>query len=172
METVPLASDLSHDYTRLTRHRHVELPRVSEGERWALVAYIRTLSPSYSNQTEPETVPKKLENSEDLRMTGKTLFNTVCLNCHGSEGQGPLVPMNDHNSGKAISRNRIDAQRRNKCRSTGVSMKIPARTLLTGFHRRSPMLSWKQYLPPAPRSIGGATQAIENCGDSCFTAVT
>ena len=146
METVPLDSDLFRTLTRgLPSTAMWSYRALPEDDRWALVAYVKTLSPAYSNQSEPEKIPKKLEDSDDLRMTGKNLFNMVCLNCHGIEGMGPLVPMSDHNSGKPFPG--IPWARKGGTEMLGGAADEDfARTLITGFHRRSPMLSWKNYL--------------------------
>ena len=155
MENVPRDEDLFRTLTRgLPGTAMWSYRRLPGADRWALVAYIKTLANTY-NSTEPEAVPiaAKIPQDPDLLATGQRIFGTVCINCHGSAGLGPVVPMNNQETGKPFAG--IAWARAGGTQMLGSSSEADfARTLLTGFHRRSPMLSWRTYLygsaDPAP----------------------
>jgi mono/diheme cytochrome c family protein len=147
MESIPRDEDLFRTITRgmpgTAMWSYRALPAA---DRWALVAYVKSLSKAYAEQ-EPDAVPipPKIPADADLIATGHTIFSTVCVNCHGTAGLGPVVPMNNQETGKPYSG--IAWARNGGTEMLGGSSEADlARTLLTGFHRRSPMLSWRTYL--------------------------
>ena len=145
MESVPLDTDLFRTITRgMPGTAMWSYRKLPESDRWALVAYIKTLSNTYGQQPDPEKIPPKLPNTDDVRASGRLVFGTACQNCHGTDGLGPVVPMSDHATGKPFPG---IAWARNGGAETlsGNTDEDIARTLLTGYHRRSPMLSWKNY---------------------------
>jgi mono/diheme cytochrome c family protein len=70
--------------------------RLSERERWALVAYLKSLSPRFGAEA-PEAslrVPPPPPGRAKLRKRGETLYwQLQCRNCHGpgGRGDGPAV---------------------------------------------------------------------------------
>jgi mono/diheme cytochrome c family protein len=65
--------------------------RLSERERWALVAHLKTLSPRFGAEApQPSvTVPRTPRGRAALRARGETLYwQLQCQNCHGPEGRG------------------------------------------------------------------------------------
>jgi mono/diheme cytochrome c family protein len=72
--------------------------RLSERQRWALVAYLQTLSPRFrTEEAEPAiNVPRTpaAARQAGLRRRGEALYQTLqCRNCHGplGRGDGPAV---------------------------------------------------------------------------------
>ncbi len=65
--------------------------RLSERQRWALVEYIKSLSPRF-RQEEPEPaseVPAPVASRVDARKRGEALYVRLqCGNCHGPAGRG------------------------------------------------------------------------------------
>jgi mono/diheme cytochrome c family protein len=65
--------------------------RLSERERWALVAYLKSFSPRFRAEgTEsPIRVPPPPAGRAKLRKRGETLYSLLqCRNCHGPTGRG------------------------------------------------------------------------------------
>jgi mono/diheme cytochrome c family protein len=63
---------------------------LSENERWAVVAYIKSLSPRFSveNRSTPVLVPKPPPVIPELVGQGMRLYKQDCALCHGAKGQG------------------------------------------------------------------------------------
>jgi mono/diheme cytochrome c family protein len=143
MESIPLDTDLFRTITRgMPGTAMWSYRKLPEADRWALIAYIKTLSNNYGQQPDPEKIPPKPANTEDLRASGRLVFGTVCQNCHGQDGLGSVVPLKDHATDKLFPG--IAWARKGGTETlAGSTDEDLARTLLTGFHRRSPMLSWK-----------------------------
>ena len=147
MGSNPRDTDLFRTITRglpgTTMWSYRELPAA---DRWALVAFVKTLSTTYGAD-EPEIValPAKLPRDQDMLDSGEFKFARVCANCHGANGTGPVsAPMKNPDSGKpypgiAWARNGGTEM------LGGNSEEDFARTLLSGFHKRSPMMSFKIY---------------------------
>jgi len=63
---------------------------LAESDRWALVAYVRTLPPRpESNGAEPllPEPPRDLDHADRARRGGR-LYGKLCLSCHGERGRG------------------------------------------------------------------------------------
>ena len=63
---------------------------LSENDRWALVAYIESLSPRFASEARvtPVVVPKPPAESRDLVQQGRKLYGEDCATCHGAKGTG------------------------------------------------------------------------------------
>jgi mono/diheme cytochrome c family protein len=65
--------------------------RLEERERWALVEYLKSLSPRFRGETPepPVAVPPAPRRRAALRDRGETLYwQLQCQNCHGPDGRG------------------------------------------------------------------------------------
>jgi mono/diheme cytochrome c family protein len=65
--------------------------RLSERQRWALVAYLKSLSPRFRDEAlEPAVdIPASPRGRAGLRNRGEALYRQLqCRNCHGSLGRG------------------------------------------------------------------------------------
>ncbi len=140
--TAPADEDLFRTLTRgLPGTPMWSYRELSPSDRWALVAYIKTLSPQYATSTpRAEPLPQKLPDSPELRQLGAALFAKVCQNCHGNDGLGSPMMASDPSPGLRFARNGGAEM------LGGSSEDDIARTLLTGFHTRSKMMSFKVYL--------------------------
>jgi cytochrome c oxidase cbb3-type subunit 2 len=66
-------------------------PDLPEGDRWAVVAHVRTLSPRFSRESVPSpiSVPTAPARSPDLLEQGRRLYREAdCAACHGDQGRG------------------------------------------------------------------------------------
>jgi mono/diheme cytochrome c family protein len=64
---------------------------LTEKERWALVAHLKTLTPAFAEQspTKPLEVPKPPAETAALSASGKTIYERAhCGDCHGASGHG------------------------------------------------------------------------------------
>jgi len=64
---------------------------LSEQERWALVAYVKQLSPVFTTQPagEPVAIPKPPAQTRRLLALGKKFYTEAgCFDCHGTTGKG------------------------------------------------------------------------------------
>jgi DMSO reductase family type II enzyme heme b subunit len=70
---------------------------LSERERWAVVAYIKTFAEGYgSAKLAPVAVPKEVSPSEASIRRGKKMFDAFeCVKCHGQAGRGDPAPGSD-----------------------------------------------------------------------------
>jgi cytochrome c oxidase cbb3-type subunit 2 len=90
--SLPLDEDLFRTISR-GMHGTAMLPFVTltEAERWALVAHVKTLSPRFASTApaEPLDVPAAPAVTPALVATGRELYaSTKCNACHGEEGRG------------------------------------------------------------------------------------
>lgn len=90
--TLPLDSDLIHSLERGLRGSNMPswLP-LSDENRQALVAYIKTFSPRWQTEKPgtPITVPPEPEVTADRIKAGQDMFRKLeCWKCHGTEGRG------------------------------------------------------------------------------------
>src|SRR5205085_1874700 len=109
-------------------------------QRWALVAYVKTLSPQYENPPpQPLAIPDKLPPAPDLLELGAGIYTKTCANCHGSDALGNPAMAGQPFPGLRFGRNGGGEM------LSGNSEDDLARTLMTGFHTRSPMLSFRAY---------------------------
>ncbi|HYG75349.1 MAG TPA: cytochrome c [Planctomycetota bacterium] len=147
--SVPRDEDLFRTLTRgLPDTPMYSYRGLSEGERWALVHFIKTLSKNFSGtQPEPVDIPKVLPKDSEMLSAGKNMYLNLCANCHGNEGLGGTVPLQDSLTGKPFPGVKF-ARSGGTLTLGGSSETDLARTLLTGFHDRSPMRSFKPYFYP------------------------
>ncbi len=154
----PLPEDLFRTLTRglpgtsMWSYRH--LP---PADRWALIAHLRTLSPDYTAQkAEPAALPAKLPNDAAIREIGAATYTATCQNCHGALALGSAVELQDLRAGKPYLGLRFARDGGTQMLGGGSDEDI-ARTLMTGFHRRSPMMSFKNFIytekDPSPDAL-------------------
>lgn len=70
---------------------------LSEQGRWALVAYVKSLSPVFTTQPagQPVTIPEPPQRKPQLLALGKKFYKEAgCFDCHGTSGKGdgPAAP--------------------------------------------------------------------------------
>jgi mono/diheme cytochrome c family protein len=149
---VPSASDLFRTLTRglpgTAMGSYRELPAE---DRWALVAYVRTLSASYAIASKSVEFPARIEHSAALLELGGAEFNLRCMTCHGRDGMGG-APMVDLDTGKPY-RNIAFAAEGGSNTLGGRAPEDIARTLLAGLHSRSPMRTQKDAYFPSSLSL-------------------
>jgi mono/diheme cytochrome c family protein len=142
----PLPEDMFRTITRgfpdspMWSYRHLPAE-----DRWALVHYIRSLSPKYSDPVEKVELPPKPEETEALRRSGASFYSKTCINCHGQIGMGaPGAAPNPQTyrpyPGIAFAR------AGGSLTMSGDSDEDIARTLLTGLGGASPMKSMKPQI--------------------------
>jgi cytochrome c oxidase cbb3-type subunit 2 len=71
---------------------------LSENERWALTAYLKTFSERFKTEkpSVPIAIPAEPGPTRDLISLGKTLYTDAgCAECHGAQGQGNGPSAND-----------------------------------------------------------------------------
>jgi len=77
-----------------------------ERQRWALVAYLKTLSDAFKGEPpKPVELPKAISASEASIARGKEMFQAIeCNKCHGDAGRGdgPSAPELEDNWGNPI----------------------------------------------------------------------
>jgi mono/diheme cytochrome c family protein len=125
---------------------------LSEEDRWALVEYIKTFSPRFSDPGETKITPIALgappAKSEATIAEGKALFTKwACVSCHGESGHGdgPSAPtLVDDRQLKIKPR---DFSRPSIFKS-GYSTRDIARAVLTGFNG-TPMAGFNGQMPEA-----------------------
>jgi cytochrome c oxidase cbb3-type subunit 2 len=145
MESVPSDEDLFRTITRGVPGTAMwSFRNLPENDRWALIAYLKTLSPAYAKPFETVTLSPKLPRSPELLAQGKEIYQNVCANCHGLEGTGPAVPVRDSRTGKVYP-GVMWSRKGGTEMLTGSSEDDIARTLMTGLDSRSPMRSFKLY---------------------------
>ena len=95
--SIPTDLDL---FTTLTRgiHGTPMLPwrQLSEKERWALVAHLKSLSPRFKMERvqKPIRIPPPPPETDELRLRGQRLYALMeCATCHGDAGaaDGPIA---------------------------------------------------------------------------------
>jgi mono/diheme cytochrome c family protein len=123
---------------------------LSENDRWALVEYIKTFSPRFSDPTEANVTPITLgvqpPKSDATIAEGKALFTKwACISCHGESGHGdgPSAPT-------LVDDRQIKIKPRDFARpslfKSGYSTKDIARAVLTGFNG-TPMAGFHGQMP-------------------------
>jgi mono/diheme cytochrome c family protein len=123
---------------------------LSENDRWALVEYIKTFSPRFSDPNETKTTLGALgtppPKSEATIAEGKALFTKwACISCHGESGHGdgPSAPT-------LVDDRQIKIKPRDFARpslfKSGYSTKDIARAVLTGFNG-TPMAGFHGQMP-------------------------
>lgn len=70
---------------------------LTEQKRWALVAYVKSLSPVFKTQStgQPVTIPESIPRTSRLLALGKKFYTEAgCFDCHGTSGKGdgPAAP--------------------------------------------------------------------------------
>ncbi|HYG21367.1 MAG TPA: c-type cytochrome [Verrucomicrobiae bacterium] len=118
---------------------------LSEDERWAVVEYIKTFSPKFSDTTEERqpvvALNAPLAKSESILTEGRELYSKLaCITCHGDTGRG---------DGSSAASLLDDKQMKIKPRDltkpsgfkAGYATKEIVRTILTGFNG-TPMLGF------------------------------
>src|SRR5262245_35269068 len=70
---------------------------LSEKERWAAVAYVKTFAEAYKGaKLEPIALPKEVSSSDASLRRGKKMFDAFeCVKCHGQAGRGDPAPGSD-----------------------------------------------------------------------------
>ena len=70
---------------------------LSEKERWAVVAYVKTFAEAYKGaKLEPIGLPKEVASSDASLRRGKKMFDAFeCVKCHGQAGRGDPAPGSD-----------------------------------------------------------------------------
>jgi mono/diheme cytochrome c family protein len=115
-------------------------------DRWALVHYIRTLSPKYSEQPlEKVELPPKPEDTEALRQRGAAFYNRTCINCHGQNGMGAPGAQGNPQTLRPYP-GLAFARKGGKVTMSGDSDEDIARTLLTGLGNLSQMRNIKPQI--------------------------
>lgn len=148
--TSPKDSDLFRTITRglpgTAMYSYRALPAE---QRWALVHYIKSLSPDYA-KSPPEdlTIPEKPTDGSNFQAIGGEYYRTVCFNCHGEKGLGGSALLRDSDSGKVFPGLQF-ARDGGAFMLGGSSERDIARTLMAGMNGRSPMRSVKSYLYPS-----------------------
>ena len=125
---------------------------LSDGERWAVVEYIKTFSPRFGDTNEDRQTTVTLgappPRNDGTIAEGKALFTKLaCITCHGETG---------HGDGTAAANLVDDSQTKIKPRDfgrpsgfkSGYSTKEIARTVLTGFNG-TPMVGFQGTIPTA-----------------------
>lgn len=123
---------------------------LSEDDRWAVVEYIKTFSPRFSDTKENRNTVVSLgtppARNEATVAEGKALFTKMaCITCHGETG---------HGDGASAATLVDDSQTRIKPRDfakpgafkSGYSTKEIVRTILTGFNG-TPMVGFHGTIP-------------------------
>lgn len=124
---------------------------LSDEDRWAVVEYIKTFSPRFSNTNEDRHTVVSLgappPRNEVSLAAGKALFTKMaCINCHGASGQGDgpsAVGLVDDNQMRIRPRNFTKPA----AFKSGYSTQEIARTVLTGFNG-TPMVGFYGTIPP------------------------
>ena len=148
-EELPTDTDL---FVTITRGIHgTAMPpwfALPERDRWALVAYLKSLSTAFSDDTAPPPIaigdvpavtPERIAH-------GKTLFATGgCASCHGEDGRGdgPVAPMLRTASGAPIKPRDFTAPRFHR----GSRLTDLYTTVVTGFDG-TPMGSFAKVMAP------------------------
>ncbi|HVV70718.1 MAG TPA: c-type cytochrome, partial [Verrucomicrobiae bacterium] len=125
---------------------------LSDGDRWAVVEYLKTFSPRFADTNENRAavvdagVPPPRD--ESALAEGKALFTKLaCITCHGETGHG------DGTSAASLvddSQSRIRPRdfTRPAAFKSGYSTKEIVRTILTGFNG-TPMVGFNGAIAPA-----------------------
>jgi cytochrome c oxidase cbb3-type subunit 2 len=145
--SLPLDEDLFRTISR-GMHGTAMLPFVmlTEAERWALVAHVKTLSPRFAAapRAEPLVVPAAPAVTPALAVTGRELYASIkCNSCHGEEGRGdgPSAASLIDTSGRPIRLRDLGEGRFKR----GTSVEDVYLTLRTGLDG-SPMPSFEPAL--------------------------
>jgi mono/diheme cytochrome c family protein len=125
---------------------------LSDEDRWAVVEYIKTFSPRFSDPTETNTTPIALgtppPKSETTIAEGKALFTKLaCVSCHGESGHGDGPSAATLVDDREIRIKPRDFARPSAFKS-GYSTKDIARVVLTGFNG-TPMAGFHGQIPEA-----------------------
>ncbi len=124
---------------------------LSDGDRWAVVEYIKTFSPRFANTNEDRHTVVSLGappwRNEVSLAEGKALFTKLaCMTCHGAMGHGDgsaAVNLVDDNQMRIKPR---DFSRPGAFKS-GYATKEIVRTVLTGFNG-TPMVGFQGAIQP------------------------
>lgn len=125
--------------------RHI----LNDQERWAVVEYVKQLSPRFASNTAPPKIVdlgKPPERGRDVATEGKQLFIKYnCHSCHGETGvgDGPQVPLLVNDVGQSITPRNLTRPRAYK---SGYSTRDIVRAILTGFNG-TPMLGFAGSMP-------------------------
>jgi len=120
---------------------------LSADERWALVLHIAGLRTGSESNSEEIKIPAMVPKDGEMTGAAKNMYLNLCSNCHGTEGLGGSVPLQDSFTGKSFPGIKFAREGGMQTLSGSSEMDI-ARTLMTGFHERSPMRSFKPYFYP------------------------
>lgn len=152
MDSPPTEEDLFRTLTRgLPGTPMWSFRNLPEADRWALIAYLKTLSQAYEKPGEVVPIPARLPRSPAVLSAGKEVYANICLNCHGADGFGPVVPLRDPRTGNVYPG--VPWARNGGTEMlSGNSEDDIARTLMVGLDSRSPMRSFKLffYISPHP----------------------
>jgi mono/diheme cytochrome c family protein len=106
--SLPTDADLFRTITvGFPEHRMPTFQYLSAEERWAVVYYIKTLSPLFSERTpkDPVEIGAPPQKTAELIAQGKEVYqNFGCLACHGETGRGdgPSASMLTDDKGRAL----------------------------------------------------------------------
>lgn len=124
---------------------------LSEGERWALVAYIKRFSERFVTEAlQPIPIPEPPPPTQGLIALGKELYEKAgCLDCHGplGKGDGPAAPTLKDEWGFPVNPSDFTIPGRMK---GGPTVSDTFRTLTTGFGG-TPMPSYADALSEEER---------------------
>lgn len=117
---------------------------LSEEERWAVIAYIKTFNPAFKNAS-PATTPMgfpKIPSSPDSIDRGRVVYlEQGCIDCHGNNGKGDGEFFRE---GLLTGQNEMPSQPRDLTNlasfKNGATPRDIARTIMTGLSG-SPMMA-------------------------------
>jgi mono/diheme cytochrome c family protein len=122
-------------------------PGIAEGDRRALVAYLKTLSPRFSHEPAGEliAVPPAPLSSSDIARGRSIYLRMQCAVCHGEQarGDGPLAGDLSDEDSRPIR----PADLTNPRRKSGRGPEAIYRTVMTGLDG-TPMPSYGDSLAP------------------------
>lgn len=140
---VPLDTDLFRTLTRgvpnTAMWSYRELPA---DDRWALVAHIQSLTKQYDLPSPKAILPAVLPRDEAVLKFGAEAYQANCVTCHGREGLGGSAATADPETGKVYPGSGFARDGGTKTLGGSADADL-ARTLLTGFHRKSIMRSFR-----------------------------
>jgi mono/diheme cytochrome c family protein len=116
-----------------------------EGDRWAVVAYLKTFSERFKNDKpqEPVFIPKAPPRTPELIAQGREIYQKAeCFKCHGTEGRGDGPSATDLKDDWGYSIQPADLTRPLKRGSTTEAI---YKTLMTGLNG-TPMPSYEGAL--------------------------
>ena len=160
--SAPTREDLYRTITRgLPGTAMLSFREMAAEDRWALVAFVRSLSSLYEKRAgEPLALPEKLLASEELLAAGKAFYQRNCRTCHGEDGLGVMAGLQNNTTGKIWPGLAFARQKGTRMLGSSSEDDI-ARTLLTGFYEGHPMLSWKTVFYPEADPAPEARAALD-----------